>query len=322
MLSLFYHVLLGIQFEHDNLVFAPCIPQSYAGSHWFTGLKIRNMVLDVHVNGYGSEICSVMINGKPGAPIIPLDTEGRVMIELELMPMGEAAPVAPCPAAREDLPTPQWDVCDTRHISWHPVPGATQYRVYVNGKAQKLTTKRSFAIASAPRTYCRRFHVRALNPRTQSSLSAPYELTAPGARCLLQPVRIGDAQAEYTVEHAQAWLDTRPCTSRLIYEPTQPLPAGTYSVRILYCNATASLRDGDTCALRELSADGAPAGLIALPHNTEQDRWEDYTYTAPIKLKLDKGAHTFALSYTPACTNGNRNLNQCMVRHLELTRLS
>ena len=322
MLGAFYHGLLGIQYEHDNLVFSPCIPESFAGSHWFTGLKIRNMVLDVHLNGYGTEICSVIVNGKPGAPVIPLNTEGHVLVELELLPEEGTSTANAAPIAREDLPTPQWAACDAKSLSWHRVPGATEYRVYANGKPlSPATAKLSYAIPHAPRTPYRVFRVRAFNSRTSSSPSAPYEHVAQGARSILHPVRIGEQGGEYSVEHSQAWLDTRPCTAHLLYEPTELAKAGTYQVRVLYCNATASLRDGDTCALRELRVDGAPVGIIPLPHNSEQDQWEAYSLSAPIRIKLDKGAHTLSLAYTPACTNGNQHLNQCMVRHIELTRV-
>ena len=101
------------------------------------------------------------------------------------------------------------------------------------------------------------------------------------------------------------------------------LPAGTYSVRVQYCNATASRRDGDTCALRELLADGEPVAVVPLPHHTEAGCWEDYTLTAPVTVQLAEGAHRFSLRYNPAtCTNSNVAMNQCMVRALEVTQLS
>lgn len=320
MLGLFYHGLLGIQYEHDNLVFNPCIPESFSGSHWFTGLRIRKMVLDVHLNGYGTEICSVMINGKAGSPIIPLDTEGHVQVELELLPPdGAPAPVS-YPPAREDIPAPEWDAPDANSLSWKKVPGATRYEIYADGALLDSTAKLKYPLSPAkPYTY-KSFHVRAINARCASALSAPYEYIAPGARTILHPVRIGEC-AEYTVENQQAWLDTRPCTSLLEYESVS-LPEGCYLLRICYCNATASRRDGDTCALRELRIDGVSHGIIPFPHNTEQGQWEHYTLTAPRKLSLSQGEHTLALFLSQDCANTNIELNQCMVRYIELIRLS
>ena len=314
MLGLFYHGLLGIQYEHDNLVFSPCIPKSFAGSHWFTGLRLRGMTLDIHLNGYGNEIASVIINGKAGLPIIPLDTIGHVQIELELLPEDSAAAPVLYPTAGEDLPPPQWAQAEPHTLRWHPVHGATAYRLYADGRLINTTAATSCSAELPPGVPSCRYQLQAVGAGVLSSLSEPLELTAPGAQHTLHPLRVGE-HAEYPVEHRQAWLDSRPCTAHLLYEPAT-LPAGDYLLRICYCNATASLRDGDSCALRELRVNGEPAGIIPLPHNTEQDHWETYTYTAPLRVRIPTtGEHSFSLHHTPnpGCAN------QCMVRHLELT---
>ncbi|MDO4220757.1 MAG: hypothetical protein Q4C88_01380 [Akkermansia sp.] len=317
MLGLFYHGLFGLQYEKENLVIAPCVPREYRGSHWLTGLRIRNMVLDIHLNGYGTEIASAMINGKPGSPIIPLNAEGRFQVELELLPGGDDEAPAEPPAAMDDLPEPEWDSPAPAMLRWKPVPGAVSYRVFRNGTALAATADCCLPInGTAPYT---EYQVQAVSTLTASCLSRPFEVTAPGAKVKLVPFRIGE-NAEFPVEHGRAWLDTRPCTARLDYMDTY-LPAGIYRVRVRYCNATASLRDADTCALRELEVDGLPRGIMVLPHNTEAGQWEDYTLTAPLTLPLAEGRHVFSLRYTPQCVNANGSTNQCMVQELIVTRI-
>ncbi len=320
MLGMYYFGLFGIQYERDNLVFAPCVPKGFGGSHWLTNLRIRDMVLDVHLNGYGTDICSVRINGKAASPIIPLDTKGHLQVELELMPAEEeeAEPVV-FPPAEDDIPAPEWEECGPALLTWHPVPGATSYCVYANGVA--ITTTAQPIYAPTPGTaYFTQYRVQALSAAKASALSRPWEYIRPGARQHLQPQYVGE-QAEYPVEHAQAWLDTRPCTARLDYEPVT-LAAGTYLVRFCYANATASRRDGDTCALRRLFANDVSLNIVAFPHNTEQGRWDDFSHTAGIVLSLAAGVHRFSLRYTPLCINSSVHTNQCMVRYLEITRLS
>ena len=318
MLGMYFYGMFGIQYEHNSLVFSPCVPKAYAGSHWLTNLRIHGMELNVHINGYGTDICSVMVNGKAASPMIPLDTTGRVHVEIELMPQEEEE-AAPFPPAVEDLPAPQWDTPTPELLRWLPVPGAQAYYIYANGKAIGSVLGCTF---SPPKNnkFLNTYRIQAIADTRTSGFSSPLEFPAPGARTVLQPLRIG-ANAEYPVEHQQAWLDTQPHTAQLDYENCT-LAAGTYSVRIRYCNATASKRDGDTCALRELLADGHCVGLIPMPHNTEQGNWEDYTYTAAHTLVLKAGPHRFSLRYNPAtCTNGNATINQCMVRELILTRI-
>lgn len=320
MLGMYYFGLFGMQYEGDNLVFAPCVPKSFGGSHWLTNLRIRDMVLDVHLNGYGTDICSARINGKAASPIIPLDTTGHLQIELELMPSEdeEEARVS-YPVAADDLPTPQWEECGPALLTWKPVPGADSYCVYANGTA--ITTTGNPLYAPAPGTaHFTEYRVQALSAAQASALSRPWEYSRPGSRQLIHPVRIGE-QAEYEVEHARAWLDTRPCTAHLDYEHIT-LAGGAYRIRIYYVNATASRRDGDTCALRQLFINDEAGAVVAFPHNTEQGNWDDYTYTAGLVLQLSPGVHRFSLRYTPLCVNTSGHTNQCMVQHLEITRLS
>ncbi len=319
VLGMYYYALFGIKFEGDNLVIQPCVPREFRGSYWLTGLRIRNMVLDIHVNGYGSEVWSVMVDGKPDSPIIPLDTEGRLQIELELMPADDVAETAAAPRACENLPEPQWDSPVPDCLRWHPVPGATSYNVFRNGVAFAATLDCRCPLPASKSLY-NEYTIQAVQGSVTSCFSRPFECPAEGSRRLLSPARIGE-QAEFAVEHGQAWLDTRPCTARLDYEQTC-LDAGTYHLRVFYCNASNSLRDGDTCALRELQVNGEPAGILLLPHNTEAGQWENYTRSAALQVTLPAGSHRFSLCFTPRCANASGETNQCMVRQLEITRIS
>lgn len=320
MLGMYYFGLFGMQYGGDNLVFAPCVPKNFGGSHWLTNLRIRDMVLDVHLNGYGTDICSARINGKAASPIIPLDTKGRLQIELELMPSEDEQEAHPAyPAAVDDLPTPQWEECGPALLRWRAVPGATSYCVYANGTA--ITTTGQPVYAPAPgAAHFTEYRVQATSASNASALSRPWEYSRPGSRQLLAPTRIGE-KPEYMVENNRAWLDTRPCTAHLEYEAIT-LAAGTYRIRFRYVNACASRRDGDTCALRQLFINDTPGAIIPFPHNTEQGDWEDYTHTAGVQLQLPAGVHTFSLRYTSLCANTAGHTNQCMVGYLEITRLA
>ncbi len=318
MLGLYYYGLFGIQYEGGNLVIAPCVPKSFAGSHWLMGLRIRNMVLNIHLNGYGTDVCSILVNGKPGVPVIPLDTVGTVQVELELNPADAEEDAPTSPLAQEDLPEPQWDSPTRDMLRWHPVPGATSYCVYANGRAFKATVD-CFCSLSHHSPYFDEYRVQALNAELSSCLSRPFECPAEEGVYVLHPWRIGE-EAEYEIENQQAWLDTRSCTSHLDYEEVE-LPEGCYRLRVHYSNATASLRDHDSCALRELRVNGEPAGMLVMPHNTEAGQWEDYSLTAPLTLQLAGGRHRFSLHYTPHCRNTNGSVNQCMVRQMVLVRI-
>ncbi|MFI3243499.1 MAG: hypothetical protein R3Y56_04535 [Akkermansia sp.] len=314
--SIFYFALFGLRFEHGNLVFIPCVPKAYAGSHWLTGIRIRNTVLDIHITGYGTEVNSVLINGKPGMPIFPLDSldkEGRLMLEFTLAADDDDETPYHRPEANEDLPEPHWtqDSSPTM-LRWEPVEGAKLYRVFNLGKAIAQTGNCEFEPPASSITD--RYRVQALNEKTCSCLSRPFDCGDEGSSTQCQPERIG-INGEYHVEQGQAWLDCTENTSKLYY-PAVDLEAGTYTLRFRYCNATASKRDGDSCAVRALFDGEELLGYIPFPHNTEAGQWQDFTLTAPFIAKLEAGAHEFSLRYTDACEKGT--LNQLMVQHVEI----
>ena len=318
MLGLYYYALFGIHVEKDNIVLSPCVPKGFAGSHWLTGVRIRDMELNLHLNGWGNEICSFRMNGGMGCPVIPLGTKGRVHVEIELIPMDAAR--ERFVSALEDIPEPKWDSPSPSLLSWHPSPGASSYVVYRDGCAMATTAACRYPLPESSKTRCHVYRIAAQNAEVSSRPNAAYECVPDAARRLLLPLRIGE-RAEYRVEGGMAWLDTRPCTSRLLYESIF-LEAGVYRVRVRYCNATASRRDGDTCALREFWVDEACEGMAVFPHNTEEGRWDDYSYSSPfIVTRNAPGVATFSLRYSLRCRNGNGETNQCMVRELELVRL-
>jgi hypothetical protein len=61
--------------------------------------------------------------------------------------------------------------------------------------------------------------------------------------------------------------------------------------------------------------------MVLLPQHTEAGQWDDYTRTAALRVEVPAGIHRFSLCYTPRCTNANGEINQCMVRQLEITQI-
>ncbi len=317
MQGMFYHGLFGMQYEQDNLVFNPCIPKAYAGSHWLTGLKIRGMVIDIHINGYGNELCKAMINGRMSTPFLPLESKGHFVIEMELQPSDdENSSNVARPLTIGDLREPLWDKPSRKLLSWLPVEGALMYRVYRAGEVITQTAACQYAI-SATEVYAS-YRIQAICDKKQSCLGEPFEAIPEGAQHILQPSNIGE-QGEHQVEQGQAWLNTDPSTRKLIYESIS-LPAGRYSLRWNYCNASNTKRDGDSCALRRLYRGEEACGLVVLPQCGEAGEWEKFGLTAASILELNEGEHCFSLQYEASCNKGG-SVNQSMLRELILTKI-
>ncbi len=326
MLGMFYHGLFGIRIDGRNVIFNPCVPKAYAGSHWLMGLRIGEKVIDVHIQGYGSEICSALVNGCMSTPLIPLDGEGRLVIELVVQPssdepLDEDDDILPVPQLIEDLPEPAWDKPTRKLLRWHPVASATAYRVFANGKAIAQTATCSYTLSCA--RSCSRYRIQAINEQCSSCLSVPYEVFEDDCLSLSLVDRVGP-QGEYPVEQGQAWLHPDAATAQLYFQPLK-LAAGSYELRVEYSNAAYSLRDGDGCALRALYLDEQEIAIMALPQQGEQDDWESFYWTASYEVVIPEmseiagEAHErrISLRYTDDCRKIGDN--QCLVRSVMLT---
>lgn len=321
LLSLFYHNIFGLSWEGDSLIFNPTVPREYGGNHWLTGIRLRGFTLDIRVHGYGSEICACMINGQDAPPVIPADATGHFIVELELNPMEEnVGNSSAFTEATFDLaePLPVKTECD---LSWDPIQDADAYIIYRNGAPFTQITATHYSPSASATTA--QYQIQAVSADGRESfLSKPHWLYNTAERQLLTPNSIGRKGNEYAVEGGQAWLDTKHDTHCLSFSPLRVEESGDFSVELQYCNATESRRDGNTCAIRDLFIDGVFCTVISLPHNTERSMWADFSLTAPVRIHLERGIHNLSLQLTERDRNPNGDVNQCMVRHLILTRLS
>ncbi len=319
MLGMFYSGLFGIRYEGRNLVFTPCVPKNYAGSHWLMGVRIGNMTLDIHINGYGTEICSALVNGAMSLPVISLDSSGHIMVELELQPSDDAPPESICyPELIEDLAEPEWDNPCSNELRWLPVDGASVYRVFCEGQAIAQTASLSHTIPDGK--CCAHYRIQALNERTQSCLNKPFYATACCRDIHCSVERVGE-HGEFPVENGQAWLHPNACTAELYFSPVE-LAAGSYDIQVIYSNGAYSRRDGDGCALRALYLDEEECGFIALPQQGEQDEWDHFAPTSAYRVVIPASEENetirtrqFSLRFTPDCDKPTTK-NECLVREL------
>lgn len=317
-LGMFYRALFGLVWDGDVLVFAPCVPKEYSGEHWLYGLRLRSFTLDVHIHGYGTEVCRCMINGKDAPPIISARATGHFVVELEVNPVDRDGEPALAPASPADLQEPAW-VEDEDALEWHPVERAAYYRIYRNGIPITQQTALRYVPVAEP--HYAQYQVQAVSyGGRESFLNAPREHLLPNSRYCVLPLSIG-RYGEYPVEGGQAWLDTQPHTRCLVYHDLTLAESGIYRVEAWFCNATESRRDGDTCAIRSLFVDDKFEGHLVMPQTGEAGDWEHYTHTSALEMSLESGTHRFQIRYTESDRNVNGGTNQAMVRHLRVTRI-
>jgi cellobiose phosphorylase len=78
-----YSGLFGLTSEPDRLRFAPTLPAGW-GPVSLTGLRYRDMTLDIELTGAGNRIRSCTVDGRPSRPTIRSDGHGAHTILIRL----------------------------------------------------------------------------------------------------------------------------------------------------------------------------------------------------------------------------------------------
>ena len=134
-------VLMGLHFSPEGIEIAPMVPAGMDGKKTFKGLNYRRAVLDFSIEGTGSEVESVTLDGEPlESPFLPNDIEGHHQIDITVKQADHRASQNVTIQKGEIFlpltPVITWHG-DTGHIEDY-VPG-TPYRLSVNGELSELT---------------------------------------------------------------------------------------------------------------------------------------------------------------------------------------
>jgi glycogen debranching enzyme len=82
-LRMIYYDLFGMRFQPDELCFQPTVPPRFETLQ-LTGVKYRDMTLDVTIRNSGTRIASFALDGQPHEPVIPATLDGQHRIVMNM----------------------------------------------------------------------------------------------------------------------------------------------------------------------------------------------------------------------------------------------
>ena len=133
--AMILRVFMGMSYKPEGIEFTPLVPNGLPGTKKLTGLNYRRAVLDITVQGVGSDIVTITDNGKPlESAFLPNDIEGHHHIAITLKPGGHNSgkvTIHHGEVIMPPTPTVLWQGDSGRITDY--VPG-TSYRLAVNGK--------------------------------------------------------------------------------------------------------------------------------------------------------------------------------------------
>jgi hypothetical protein len=301
-LAMAYRVLAGMEFTPEGIRLHPVIPAALDGVKALENFRYRKAQLSLRVEGHGSRIRSVTLDGRPSRAWIPGSLVGRHEVRIVMAgdALGGRANLVPLAWAPE---TPAL-VMNGATLTWGAVEGASEYRVYRNGRRIGSTAKTSFDL-----------------PRGEGY--SEYQVSASGASglesFLSEPVVAGAKAIVVPAAASGAVELDRTRNTRVVLRASVPA-AGRYRVSFRYANGSGPINTDNKCAIRTLWVDGRSTGPIVLPQRGAND-WTSTGASSGQTVALTAGEHTFDLRFEPHDENMNPEVNRALLHALELVRL-
>ncbi|WP_242918499.1 MGH1-like glycoside hydrolase domain-containing protein [Pontibacter liquoris] len=318
-LGLVYKVLFGMEFQASSLVFKPFVPEIYGGARKLTNFKYRGAVLNVEMNGYGNEIRSITMDGKPLADAeVPASLTGSHTIKIELANNtigGEVnkqevqfAPLTPAVTYTSDS------------LQWKPVDGAVKYSLLQNGQ-QLLTTAASEAKLPISATYAA-FQVIAMDEKGLESFASEPVVVLGKVRQVYELEKMTKkASQQYKGYSGSGFVEISKTRNKKLTMKVSVPEAGVYALDFRYANGNGPINTSNKCAIRTLRNGNTFVGTVVMPQRGEGE-WSDWGFTNAVQVPLEKGTHTLTLSLEAANENMNGEVNQAMLDYLRVYKIN
>lgn len=328
-------MLFGINYETDGISFKPFIPRQLDDRRTLSGLRYRDMTLNITIEGYGSRIQKFYLNGKAHAPFLPADLKGEQTVKIVMdnnnippMRVNETAnikaPLTPIAWLTYDasLPTGQERAAHLNLLRWNPIEYIDYYIVLRDGKPIAQTRETSWN-ASIPGEY----QVIGVNPGgIQSFASEPRsnfnEITV---EMPIETNRIESSEAHNVPRiplhgyRGTGFMEVDHQTAP-IHIGVDVKEGGLYSFDFRYANGNGPVNTENKCAIRTVLVDNHEVGTIVMPQRGVGN-WNDWGTTNTLQVRLTPGRHVITLRYYPKNENMNFSTNHAIIDRLTLRRI-
>ncbi len=319
-LSMVYRVFLGIQFEENGLSLKPFIPESYGGHKTLTGFHYRNAVLDIDVNGFGSQVASVTIDGKQSkTAFIPAQLKGKHSIVITMANRAFEGNTINL-TSNAFTPATPFITLKGKEIELKPDPAISKYEVYKNGKISaelNANPKARQVYLISDKQYAEYAVVAVGADGQKSFMSEPVAYSAKEPMILQAEDAAPKAKANFTNYEGSGFIAlTLQENKEVIFTVNAPAD-GTYFIDFRYSNGSGPWNTDNKCAIRSLYVADQYEGVIVMPQRGTAE-WSDWGWTNARKVTLKKGGNEVKLSFRDWNTNMNDEVNTAMLDEMRV----
>lgn len=335
-LAITLKMLFGIQPEVNGLSFRPFIPKELSDTRRLTGLRYRDMTLDISLEGHGSKISKFYLDGKASAPFVSASLTGEHTVKIVMdnnIPQAQKvnetanikAPLTPVAWLTHDptLPGGQNTSAKLNLLRWQPIEYIDYYIILRDGKQISTTRETSFN-ATAPGTYqvigvstddVQSFASEPHSNYDEVSVEMPVEenrITSSEARNVPRTPLHGYRGTGFTeVDHK----------SSPVHIGVDVKESGLYAIDFRYANGNGPVNTENKCAIRTVLVDNEPVGIIVMPQRGVGN-WSDWGTTNSLKVRMTPGRHVVTLRYEPENENMNFSTNHALIDRLNMRRVA
>jgi hypothetical protein len=315
-LAMVYRVFFGMDFQENELVFSPFVPQSFIGTKTLKNFRYRNCTLNITVKGYGSQIKSFTVDGTTlKKPVIPSSFIGQHDIVIELS--NESLPKSQINLVKNQfsMATPELHKAGNSEIyavikdKVEQVPAAIL--VYKNGVLQATIHKSNYDLPKVIKE-CSVYQVKLLGTDgVETFLSQPI---------IIAPVEIAVLPQQNDVDDGIPALENVE-GSRMALEATIPYK-GKYILDFYYINANGPINTDNKCAIRTIYLQDLKKGHIVFPQRGEGAA-ATYGYSNQVIIDIPQaGKYHFYLEYSALDQNMNGTVNTAIIQKGRLIKIN
>lgn len=293
-IALTHKILFGIEFEKDGLAFHPFVPKALAGDRSLTGFRYRDADLDINISGYGNEIKSFKVNGKEQSPFIAAKkAKGHMTIDI-IMADNAIAPIGVNHVTNLSAPLTPVAWLEGTTLMWNPIEYIGEYIIIKDGREIARTHATSFD-ASIPGEY------QVIGVSSEGVQGFASEPRSTRKQTLFNVGNVSNDKASF------------------LTIPVTVDEAGDYYISVNYANGNGPVNTENKCAIRTLTVDDLPQGIIVMPQRG-RDNWDEYGWSNSVKVYLTPGSHNITLEFRPENENMNIDVNHAIIASLRLEK--
>ena len=317
-ISLVYKVLFGIQFNAENISFAPFVPKIFNGKRTLNNFKYRNCVLNIEMDGYGNSIKSFSIDGEESVQYQVASTlQGKHQVKIVL--------------ANNDLPSkinavenkfsPQMPITNTQNLLLHwkdTGKNISTYKVLQNGKLLKEITDTLINIDTTE--YGDYQIIAVADDKSESFASEPLQVYPKENEQMIQlEDYVTKSNKNFQGFTGNGFVEISKTVNRKIDLIINVNEDGNYILDVRYANGNGPINTENKCAFRTILIDNKITGTLVFPQRGK-DEWSNWGWSNSLKLPLTKGSHHVMITFENWNENMNGEINQAMLDCVRLIK--